>query len=582
MAKIPPETIDRIRDSADILAVVSRHVNLKKRGRNYFGICPFHHEKTPSFSVAPDKGIYHCFGCGAGGNAINFIMEFEKVSFVDAVKQLGAELGIPVEFTGSDDSREFFSALYEIHRLATEIYHKTLFSERGKDALTYLLNRGLSREMLSLFKIGFAPDRNQFLLEAVRPNRFSTEVLEKCGLFGKSNGNYYDRFRGRILFPISNSSGKVIAFGGRIFGSEEGAKYVNSPETPLYHKSDVFYGIHLSREAIRKEQAAILVEGYTDLIQLFQAGLKNVVAVSGTAFTDRHAYQIRKITSRVYLAYDGDDAGIQATLRAGYSLLKGGVEPLVIPIPEGMDPDEWVQKEGAESFRKAMANGTSLLDFHLNILDLNSRTSTEKSALIKDILSEIVEVNDPIIQGDFFKKLSQVLGVDEGQIIQLFKQQGKRQRPQPEASPPRLDLELFTSTTAKAELALVQVLAGDDKEAKAYVKENLDLKLIQEDLLKQIAQILVRSIEVDPSELVSHFETARERDIVTKILMESDQLVNTLQLAQDCLRTLKQQPIKEEIRELRLKIRDLETAGKDPTDLLRQVAKLQQKLGSEA
>ena len=357
---------------------------------------------------------------------------------------------------------------------------------------------------------------------------------------------------------------------------------MNSPETPLYHKSDIFYGLHLSREAIRKEKAAILVEGYTDLIQLFQAGLKNVVAVSGTAFTDRHAYQIRKITSRVYLAYDGDDAGIQATLRAGYSLLKGGVEPLVVPIPNDMDPDEWVQEKGAEAFRKAVDNGTSLLDFHLNILDLNSHTSTEKSALIKDILREIVEVNDPIIQGDYFKKLSQVLGVEERQIIQVFKQQGRRQRPQPEAPPSPVDLELFTSTTAKAELALVQVLAGDDKEAKAFVKENLDIDLIQDDLLKQITQVLVRSIDVDPSELVSHFETARERDIVTKILMESDQLVNTLQLVQDCLRTLKQHPVKEEIRELRLKIRDLEAAGKDSTDLLKKVAELQQKLRGKA
>ncbi|MFQ6612396.1 MAG: DNA primase [Fidelibacterota bacterium] len=578
MAKIPLETIDRIRDNADILAVVSRHVNLKKRGRNYFGICPFHHEKTASFSVAPDKGIYHCFGCGAGGNAINFIMEFEKVSFVEAVKQLGSELGIPIQFTGSDDSREFFSALYEIHQLAVEIYAKTLFSERGAEALTYLLERGINRETLALFKIGFAPDRNDFLQEAIRLEQFSPEVLEKCGLFGKSEKGYYDRFKARIMFPISNSSGKVIAFGGRIFGTEEGAKYINSPETPLYHKSDVFYGLHLSRDSIRREQAAILVEGYTDLIQLFQAGLKNVVAVSGTAFTDRHAQQIRKITSKVYLAYDGDSAGIKATLRAGYSLLKGGVEPLVVPMPQELDPDEWIQSKGPDGFRKAMETQYLLLDFHLSTLDLESHSSTEKSNLVKEILGEIVEVNDPIIQRDFFKKLSQVLGVDESQIIHLFKQQVQKRRPRTETVSPRLELELFTSTTAKAELALVQVLAGEDQEAKALVKEQLDINLIRDELLKKIARLLVGAVEIDPSELVGHFETARERDIVTKILMEADQLINMNQLVRDCLRTLKRQPLKDEIRSIRLKIRELEAAGKDTTELLLKLAELQQKL----
>lgn len=578
MAKIPLETIDRIRDNADILAVVSRHVNLKKRGRNYFGICPFHHEKTASFSVAPDKGIYHCFGCGAGGNAINFIMEFEKVSFVEAVKQLGSELGIPIQFTGSDDSREFFSALYEIHQLAVEIYAKTLFSERGAEALTYLLERGINRETLALFKIGFAPDRNDFLQEAIRLEQFSPEVLEKCGLFGKSEKGYYDRFKARIMFPISNPSGKVIAFGGRIFGTEEGAKYINSPETPLYHKSDVFYGLHLSRDSIRREQAAILVEGYTDLIQLFQAGLKNVVAVSGTAFTDRHAQQIRKITSKVYLAYDGDSAGIKATLRAGYSLLKGGVEPLVVPMPQELDPDEWIQSKGPDGFRKAMETQYLLLDFHLSTLDLESHSSTEKSNLVKEILGEIVEVNDPIIQRDFFKKLSQVLGVDESQIIHLFKQQVQKRRPRTETVSPRLELELFTSTTAKAELALVQVLAGEDQEAKALVKEQLDINLIRDELLKKIARLLVGAVEIDPSELVGHFETARERDIVTKILMEADQLINMNQLVRDCLRTLKRQPLKDEIRSIRLKIRELEAAGKDTTELLLKLAELQQKL----
>ncbi|SVC87436.1 uncharacterized protein METZ01_LOCUS340290, partial [marine metagenome] len=261
VARIPQETIDRIHDTADILDVVSRHVDLKKRGRNFFGLCPFHNEKTPSFSVAPDKGIYHCFGCGNGGNAVNFIMEFEKISFVEAIQELGDQFGVPVEFTGSDDSKEFFTHLYEIHQLAADLYHETLFSNRGEEAKKYLLDRGLSEESLKLFKVGLAPAGSSHLWNAVKVKNYSQEVLEKSGLLGFSNNDIYDRFRSRIMFPIWNASGKIIAFGGRVFGTDDPAKYMNSPETPLYRKSEIFYGLNLTRDAIRKNECAIMVEG---------------------------------------------------------------------------------------------------------------------------------------------------------------------------------------------------------------------------------------------------------------------------------------------------------------------------------
>ena len=366
MARIPQETIDRIRDSADIVDVVSRHVDLKKRGRNFFGLCPFHTEKTPSFSVAPDKGIYHCFGCGNGGNSVNFIMELEKISFVEAIQQLGQQLGIEVAFSGTDESKQFFDHLYDIHAAAANLYQRVLDSDRGQQAKQYLLDRGLTEETIKQFKIGFAPDNSKFLTERIKEKRYSREVLEKSGLFGFSNTDVFDRFRGRIMFPIFNASGKVIAFGGRVFGTEDPAKYMNSPETPLYHKSEVFYGLHLTRDAIRKSESAILVEGYTDLIQLYQSGIQNVVAVSGTAFTDQHVQQIRRFASNVYLAYDGDTAGINAAKRAGYALLKGGVNPKVIRIPDGLDPDDWVSQAGADIFRsKGIDQAVRLLPFHL-------------------------------------------------------------------------------------------------------------------------------------------------------------------------------------------------------------------------
>ena len=218
MARIPQETINRINDTADIVDVVSKYVDLKKRGRNFFGLCPFHNEKTPSFSVAPDKGIYHCFGCGNGGNAVNFIMEYEKISFVDAIQELGGQLGIDVEFSGDNKSKEFFHALYDIHNLAANLYHKTLFSDKGKKAKQYLLDRGIDENLIKLFKIGFAANNSKFLLESIKAKQYKKDVIEKSGLFGFSNSEIYDRFRSRIMFPIFNTSNKVIAFGGRVFG----------------------------------------------------------------------------------------------------------------------------------------------------------------------------------------------------------------------------------------------------------------------------------------------------------------------------------------------------------------------------
>ena len=273
MARISQETIDRIRNTADILDVISQYVNLKKRGRNFFGLCPFHDERTPSFSVAPDKEIYHCFGCGAGGSVFNFIMEHENLTFVEAVQQLGTHYGIEVVLTGDSGSKQLFTQLYELHEIAAAVYTKNLFSAKGKAALNYLLERGLTEDTLTEFKVGFAPDSWEFLTKKIKGKGYSRESVDKSGLFGKGKQGVVDRFRSRIMFPIMNRSGKVIAFGGRVFESEDPAKYMNSPETPLYRKSEVFYGYHKTAPAVRSAGSAILVEGYMDFLQLYVSQL---------------------------------------------------------------------------------------------------------------------------------------------------------------------------------------------------------------------------------------------------------------------------------------------------------------------
>ncbi|MDD9888595.1 MAG: DNA primase [Candidatus Marinimicrobia bacterium] len=579
MARIPQETIDRIRDSADIVDVVSRHVDLKKRGRNFFGLCPFHTEKTPSFSVAPDKGIYHCFGCGNGGNAVNFIMELEKISFVEAIQQLGQQLGIEVAFSGTDESKQFFDHLYDIHAAAANLYQRVLDSDRGQQAKQYLLDRGLTEETIKQFKIGFTPDNSKFLTERIKEKRYGREVLEKSGLFGFSNTDVFDRFRGRIMFPIFNASGKVIAFGGRVFGTNDPAKYMNSPETPLYHKSEVFYGLHLTRDAIRKSESAILVEGYTDLIQLYQSGIQNVVAVSGTAFTDRHVQQIRRFASKVYLAYDGDTAGINAAKRAGYALLKGGVNPKVIRIPDGLDPDDWVSQAGAHIFRsKGIDQAVGLLPFHLRTSNFSEMSPQEKSNLIKDILSEAAQISDPIIRQDLIKNLAQVGGVEENQVVHMFTQQMRKKRPRHIEATPKPKKSLFTSVNAKAELGIIKVLAGDDQEARALIQSDLDINLIENDQLKKLAEMLMGTNNVKPAKIMAHFDSAEDREIVSQILINEDDSTSPIQMAQDCLATLSKVSTKEKIKAARIKIREMEAAGQDTTNLMMEVVKMQKDL----
>ena len=579
MARIPQETINRINDTADIVDVVSKYVDLKKRGRNFFGLCPFHNEKTPSFSVAPDKGIYHCFGCGNGGNAVNFIMEYEKISFVDAIQELGGKLGIDVEFSGSNESKDFFHQLHEIHDLATDLYHKTLFSDKGNKAKQYLLDRGIDEKLIKLFKIGFAPKNSKFLLESIKAKQYKKDVIKKSGLFGFSNSKIYDRFRSRIMFPIYNTSNKVIAFGGRVFGVDDPAKYMNSPETPLYHKSEVFYGLNLSRDMIRKENCAILVEGYTDVIQLFQAGIKNIIAVSGTAFTDQHVSQIRRLTSKVFLAYDGDSAGTNATLKAGYLLLKGGVEPKIIEIPDNLDPDDWVKNEGPSVFKsKGIDKAIGVLNFHFKSSKFSELSGVNKDKVINDILSKVSEISSPIIKQDFISKIAQATNLEENQIIHMLSKQATRYKSKQAKDEKDKPSKLFSTVNGKAELGIIQVLSGNNDEARKLLKEKLDVDKIENLQIKKLVEILLKSNKVNPAEIISHFEEQDEREIISEVLMLDDQISEHLEMAKDCLTTLSKISVKEKIKQLRLQIREMETAGKDTSELMLKVVEMQKDL----
>lgn len=578
MPRVPEETIERIRNTADIYDVVAQYVDLKKRGRNFFGLCPFHSEKTPSFSVAPDKQIYHCFGCGAGGNVFSFIVEHEKISFIEAVQQLGQKYGIQVDYQ-SGPSNKIFSSLYKVHDLAVKLYHNTLYSEKGKAALDYLYNRGLNDNTIKTYQIGFAPDSWDTLTNTIKSLSFNDDVYDKTGLFIKTDRGWRDRFRSRIMFPIFHQSGKPIAFGGRIFNHEDPAKYLNSPETPLYRKSEVFYGLHKTRDSIRKFSTAVLVEGYTDFLQLVQLGIPNVVALSGTALGINHASQIRKFASKVYLAYDGDDAGINATLRAGYVLFQAGIEPLVIPMPSDKDPDDWVREAGVNAFQEAMGSSMSLLLFHLQKKDVKNLSATDRSKTVKEILKEISLINDGIIRDDLLKSLSQELQLDEVEVFRLFNSQigMKRVRTDSEQSSPKN--QAFTNTIQKAQLEIIRAIAFNFDEVYPSMKNVIDFQIFDEPILQKIGLLLIKENQPkDLSAIIDQFEDMDEKKLVSKILFDDINSDDPKLIIKDCFATIRGKQIQDQIKQARIKIRELESSGEDAKEIIIQVTELQKTL----
>ena len=498
---------------------------------------------------------------------------------MEAVQQLGQQLGIPVELSGSDESSGFFDNMYKIHDSAATLYHKTLFTERGQRALKYLMDRGLSRESIEFFKVGFAPESSKFLLSSIKSIDYEKQVLEKCGLFGSSKNEFFDRFRSRIMFPIWNASGKIVGFGGRVFASDDPAKYMNSPETPIYKKSDIFYGLHQARESIRKEGFAILVEGYTDVIQLFQNKIKNCVAVSGTAFSDRHVKQMKRFTTKVLLAYDGDLAGVSATLKTGYSLIKGDIDCEVIEIPNKFDPDEWVSKRGPEAFiSEGVQKSTSLIDYHLKSSNFSEISPSAKSTIVNQILTEVRGISNPIISNDIIKKLAEKSNAEEHEIKNMIpKKRNFESNDQPVED---RDDEAFNTINDKAVLGVLKVLLHGEPEIKEFIKTNLEVDKITNARLKKLIDRMLPIMNSSPSEVIAAYEDKIDRKIISQIMVEEDSSVDFMQMSLDCISSLKKDYARDKIQQFRQKIREFEAEGKDTTELMSKVLQMQKDMNA--
>ncbi|HOZ68784.1 MAG TPA: DNA primase [Chitinophagaceae bacterium] len=428
---ISPNTIQQILGRTDIIDVVGSFVKLKRRGSNYLGLCPFHNEKSPSFTVSPSKEIYKCFGCGKSGNTVSFVMEHEKYSYVEALKWLANRYGIEIEETFvSDEQRQQLQAadsLYIINSFAQQFFSRMLFeSEEGQDiGLAYFKERGFREEIIKKFQLGYSPEqRDAFTKEAIG-KQFNPELLVKSGLVANRNDQLMDNYRGRVIFPVHNHSGKVLGFGARILKANEKApKYINTPENELYIKSKILYGSYFARQAIDKADECLLVEGYTDVVSLHQAGIENVVASGGTSLTPDQLRLIRKYTNNLTIIYDGDSAGIKAALRGLDLALEEGLNVKLVLIPDKEDPDSYVNKVGAGAFTQFIQkNKKDFILFQLEVaLKDAGSDSIKKSEVVNRMAETIARINkaeDFTRQQDYIKQCSELLKIDEGGLHAL-------------------------------------------------------------------------------------------------------------------------------------------------------------------
>lgn len=430
--RIPEATVDQIRQAADILEVVNDFVSLKKRGSNYIACCPFHNEKTPSFSVNPARQIYKCFGCGKAGDSVRFVMDIENIGYGEALRYLAKKYGVEIEEQEQTPEEllrqnERESLLIVLNFAKTFFQEALLNSDEGKSVgLTYFRERGFTNPTLDAFDLGYSYDQWDALLQAGLKRGYKREILEKAGLIlSKENNKVFDRFRGRVMFPIHNVSGRVIAFGARILKTDKnqpgGAspKYLNSPETEVYHKSQVLYGIYQAKQTIRQEDVCYLTEGYTDVISLHQAGIKNVVASSGTSLTTEQIRLINRFTPNVTILYDGDAAGIKAALRGLDMVLEEGLNLKLLLLPDGEDPDSYVHKVGADAFKTYIKeHSQDFVDFKASRWLAEAGDDPLKRAEgISDVCASITKIPDLLKRQTLSQRVAQVFHVSEQSVI---------------------------------------------------------------------------------------------------------------------------------------------------------------------
>jgi DNA primase len=548
---------DRVKQQADIVRVIGEYVRLKKSGQNFSGLCPFHQEKTPSFSVSPVKQMYYCFGCGKGGDVFQFVMELEKSPFPEAVRTVAEKCGIAIpkpRERSPEERRENQqrSALVEMHREAAAFFAKHLLqSPEGKAALGYLEDRGLDHESITRFGLGFAPSGGDALVRALK-SKFAEKDLEVSGLAGRDqSGRFYDRFRRRIMFPIANEAGKVIAFGGRAMGDDM-PKYMNSPETPIYSKSTVLYHLDRAKEALRHSDFAVLVEGYMDAIAVARAGIGNVVASCGTSLAESQIKLLSRFTQRIVVNYDPDTAGQAATERSLTLLLEKEFDVRVLALPGGADPDKFIKEKGVDAYAKLLVQSPPYLDYLIGRARLMDRTTAQgKVTALNFLMPYVQRLPNRLLRSEWATRISSELRVDEPVLREALRIAANERRS--EVKPKAV---LLTPAIKRAERQLIKMLfeAAEFRErlAQEIALANLHHGLETRNIFEALISALAAGEIPDASALSSRLDD-KDRRLIFEILFEALP-EGTWDDAESCLNFLRNLPVTEELATLQRQI----------------------------
>jgi len=589
---LSPATRERIRAASDIVDVIGSYLPLKKAGANFTALCPFHKEKTPSFNVNPHKQIFHCFGCHKGGDVFTFVKEYESIGFMDAVRRLAERAKIPLEFDqtpGEQQSRHLKDQLLQVHEQITQRWQNCLLNEAGGQlARDYLEKRGVPADAIKLFRLGAAPDAWDDTVNWAKGKSHDLALVEKAGLILRKEGgdHYYDRFRGRLLFPICDEQGRVIGFSGRVLsGDEKTAKYVNSPETPIFTKSRVFFGLDKSKRALLDAQSAIVCEGQLDLIACFMAGVQNIVAPQGTAFTADHARILKRYVPEVVLCFDSDEAGQNAAVRSLDHLLESGLAVRVAVVPSPHDPDSYIKANGGEAFRQLVEGAEGFFDYYLTRLCRLDDANTDKgrNTILRGMAEAVHKTGNGVLIDKYAQKTALRLGVAAEAVrteFSKFKVQGPAFKAQDsESDEPPLEPETEMPRPSDKEFWLLKLLLMHD-ESVSQAAVHLDANWILHPLVRQIVEKRLAAQANETWQSLAAFldecESPEMRGLVTEAVAEDRKLPDPDRQLTDLVTNLRNQFLDRQIAASVQRASQPEISEADGLELLRQQQELRQ------
>lgn len=548
---------EALKSRVDIVDIVGEYVELKRRGSNHTGLCPFHTEKTPSFSVNQAGQFYHCFGCGKGGDVFGFLMDITGMSFMEALEHLAERYGMEVPkmraVEGSSKDRKDIVVAANI--AAAEYFHKTLSSEEGKTGMDYLTGRGLTQESIRAFRLGYAPDDPTKLIEFAKTKGINRQALEEAGVLipSRYGGQPYGRFGGRVIFPIIDQVKRVIGFGGRLMEGE-GAKYVNSPETLIYHKSHVLFGIHQAKDAVKLSRRAIVVEGYMDVISLHQAGIQNVIAASGTAFTIEQGKMIARMAKEATLLFDGDPAGLSAAARGADNLLATELVINVVVLPDGHDPDSFVREKGAPALNALLGSPEDIWEFKLRVFSGEAPTVQDRIRLAGEVAESISRIPDDMKRDAFIREMSAKVQVDINSMLKAVQGRLRRRARQRDTG---------AAATSKAlpgtedERTLIGYIIAFPDLARRFLEE-AGTKPFNTPVIASIAEELfnrlVEGLDVTPSALIGALKDRQAQEIVAGVAIKPGEEGNASKYIEDHIRLYKIREARQEIAEISYRI----------------------------